>query len=231
MRRPRMLVGFSGQGGSAAGWQRAGFDVECVDIDPKALARNPFPHIRANAIDYIGNEGHRYDAIEVGPVCKAYSKTARIWDAGHPEQIPAAREAILATGKPYVIENVEDALPELINPIMLCGQSFGLRTYRHRLFESNMRLTQPEPEGLLAGRMEPCGFDHPWPLIKMGRAIPDGKFYHAVGHFSGVDLVRRDLVVPWMSREGINQCIPPAYTEYLGRQLIGQITLTHGGQR
>jgi len=219
MTRPTMLVAFSGQGGSAAGWYQAGFDVFCVDTDPKALVRNPFPSARAEAVEYIGNEGHRFDVIEAGPVCKAYSKTARIWDAGHPEQIPDTRKALANTGRPYVIENVEEALPELIEPVMLCGQSFGLRTYRHRLFESNMPLSSPR-SAVMQLNPESCGFVHRYPLAKMGRPVSAGRFYHAVGNFSGVELVRSDLGVAWMNRDGINQCIPPAYTRYLGSQIL-----------
>lgn len=217
MTRPQALITYSGQGGTAAGWFQAGFDVVCVDIEDQPLC--PFPFIRADAIDYIGNEGHRFHAIEAGPVCKAYSKTARIWNAGHPEQIPATRNALLATGKPYVIENVEEALPELQNPVMLCGQWFGLRTYRHRLFESNLPLQQPEPA---VPQFDPdtCGLDHRSPLAKMGRPIPPGHFYHAVGHFSGVELVRQDMGVNWMTREGINQCIPPVYGKFVARQVL-----------
>lgn len=204
--RPKALIVFSGQGGSAMGWYQAGFDVTCVDIEPQP--RNPFPFVRADAIDYIGNEGHRFAFLEGGPVCKAYSKTARIHNAGHPEQIPATRLAMQATGKPYVIENVEDARPELRNPIMLCGPSFNLRTYRHRLFESNLPLVAPEH------------LYHAWKLTKMGRAPRPGEFYHAVGNFSGVGMVRENLGVGWMNRDGINQCIPPAYTRYLGLQVL-----------
>lgn len=220
--KPRALVTYSGQGGTAAGWANAGWDVTCVDIQPQP--RCPFPFVRADAIDYIGNEGHRFHAIEGGPVCKAYSKTARIHNAGHPAQIPATREAMIATGKPYVIENVEDALPELRDPVILCGQNFGLRTYRHRLFESNIPLKQPEPDFWAPQRKpDTCGFDHAYPVAKMGRPVPDGWFYHAVGNFSGVDLVRQDMGVPWMSREGINQCIPPVMAQSIAEQVLAHV--------
>jgi len=191
------------------GYHQAGFDVTCVDI--VAQPRCPFPFVQADALDYIGNEGHRFDVIDGGPVCKAYSKTARIWSAGHPEQIPATRIAMQATGKPYVIENVEDARPELIDPIMLCGPLFGLRTYRHRLFESSLPL------------IPPLHLEHRWATTKMGRPVKAGEFYHAVGNFSGVEMVRQDMGVYWMNRDGINQCVPPAYTRYLGRQILTQL--------
>lgn len=197
MSRPLALIVYSGQGGEAAGYVRAGWDVLCTDIEPQP--RCPFPFVTMAALEAISKYGHQVHLIAGGPVCKAYSKTARIHDAGHPEQIPETREAMIATGKPYVIENVEGALPELVDPITLCGQTFGLRTYRHRLFESNVPLKQPTPS---TRQLDPdaCGFDHLAPLTKMGRPIKDGEFYHAVGHFSGVEMVRQDMGVPWMTR-------------------------------
>lgn len=220
MSRPVALIVYSGQAGEAAGYVRAGWDVLCTDIDEQP--RCPFPFVRMSALDAIAEYGQKVQLIAGGPVCKAYSKTARIHNAGHPTQIPETREAMLATGLPYVIENVEDALPELIEPIMLCGQTFGLRTYRHRLFESNMTLEQPQPS-YVQQKPDTCGFDHRYPTAKMGRPFKPWEFYHAVGNFSGVDLVRQDMGVPWMSREGINQCIPPAYSEYVGRQILAQM--------
>jgi DNA (cytosine-5)-methyltransferase 1 len=218
--KPNALIVYSGQAGEAAGYVRAGFNVLCTDLYEQP--RCPFPFVRMSALDAIEKYWRWAQLLAGGPVCKAYSKTARIHNAGHPTQIPETRKAMVATGKPYVIENVEDALPELIDPVMLCGQSFGLRTYRHRLFESNVTLTQPRPTEPPRDP-EPCGFDHLHKVAKMGRPIPDGEFYHAVGHFSGVELVRKDMGVPWMSREGINQCIPPAYSEYIGHQVMAHL--------
>src|SRR5665647_2816061 len=62
--------------------------------------------------------------------------------------IAATREAMLIVGRPYVIENVADARPELRDPLTLCWSMFyepgsvldddgtPLRMARHRLFES-----------------------------------------------------------------------------------------------
>jgi DNA (cytosine-5)-methyltransferase 1 len=206
MPKPVALIVYSGQGGEAAGYVRAGFDVICTDINPQP--RCPFSFIQMPALQAIEHYGHLVHMIAGGPVCKAYSKTARIHNAGHPTQIPETREAMEATGLPYVIENVEDARPELKSPILLCGPTFNLMTYRHRLFESNVPLTQPPH------------LYHAWDVTKMGRPRKPGEFYHAVGNFSGVAFARYDMGVPWMNRDGINQCIPPAYSEYVGRQIM-----------
>lgn len=116
-----------------------------------------------------------------------------------------------AAGLPYIIENVEGS--PLLNPVLLCGAMFpGLRVYRHRLFESNIALSAPHHP------------PHVAPLRKMGRRPAEGDFMHVVGNFSGVDQAREAMGgVDWMSRDGLRESIPPAYTEYLGRQLVAHI--------
>lgn len=207
--KPRLLEAFCGGGGTSKGFADAGWLVDGVDCERQPGYPYPDRFHRGDAIEFIYDHGHKYQAITGGPVCKWYSKTARINNVDHPQQIPATRAAMRASGKLYVIENVEEAEDELIDPMMLCGQDFGLHTYRHRLFESNVRLTRPCRHA-----------EHLEPTVKMGRPIKPGDYYHAVGNFSGVEYVRADMGVWWMNRLQISQCIPPAYAEHVGRQLI-----------
>lgn len=188
------------------GLHRAGFDVTGVDKDPQP--RFPFEFIQGDAIEFINRRGHEFDLISGGPPCQLYSLTQRIQGNDHPDLIGEFREAAQATGRPYLIENVEEAAPLLINPVMLCGISFGMHTDRHRMFESNVPLWAPVHE------------PHTFKKIKMGRPIEPGDYYHAVGNFSNVPYVRADMGVEWMSREGIRECVPPQYTEHLGRQIL-----------
>jgi DNA (cytosine-5)-methyltransferase 1 len=205
MIRPRWLELYACQGGSAAGYAAAGFEVVCVDKDPQP--RNPFEFHQADALEFLAEHGHEFDVIGGGPPCQRYSKTQRIQGNEHPDLIAATRTAMIATGNLYVIENVEEARSELVDPVLLCGSMFGLHTYRHRLFESNVPLA-------------PLGHaQHEAPNVKMGRPLGPGDFYHAVGNFSNVPYVRADLGVPWMSREGIRECIPPVYAESIGMQM------------
>ncbi len=218
--KPRAVVFFSGQGGACKGLEDAGWDVvRAVDIVPQPHYYKPDVFLVADAIEHFWTvmagvwQPH---LIWGSPVCKAYSKTARIHDAGHVRQISAWRTLAQRwtdlTGGAYVIENVEDARPELIDPIMLCGTMFpGLNTRRHRLFESNVPLTAPAEHLPMS--------EHP-EQVKMGRPIEPGDWYHAVGNFSGVQYVRENLGVPWMTRGGINQCVPPVYAEHVGRQIL-----------
>lgn len=208
MIRPRLLVCFCCQGGEAKGYHDAGFDIVGVDIAPQP--RFPFGFNQGDAIEYVKKYGHRFDAIAGGPPCQRYSKTQRIQDNEHPDLIGPFRDACQATGLPYVIENVEGARPELINPQLLCGTMFGLNTDRHRLFEASWPLTVPEH----------TSGSHKGQHTKMGRPWQPGTLYQAVGNFSGVDFAREDLGVPWMNRDGIRECIPPAYTRWIGEQWL-----------
>lgn len=197
------------QGGASAGYAAAGFDVIGVDIEPQP--NYPYPFFQADAIDFLIRFGGDFGLRVMSPPCQRYSKAQRLQGREHPDLIGPSREAAIAVGGPYIIENVEDARAELIDPITLCGVSFGLRTYRHRLFESNMPLVAPQHP------------KHVAPVAKMGRPFSDAEFYHAVGNFSGVAAVRRDMRVPWMNRDGIRECIPPAYTEFLGLQALAML--------
>ena len=54
----------------------------------------------------------------------------------------------------------------------------------------------------------------------MGRPVPHGWYGQFVGNFSGVPLARRVMGVAWMNRDGIRECIPPAYTQHIAAALL-----------
>lgn len=175
-----------------------------VDIDHQP--KYPFRFVKADAVAYLLEHGHEYDVIAGSPPCQAHTNAWKIRGREHPDLIPAMREAMIASGKPYVIENVGGA--PLKDPIELCGAMFGLHTYRHRIFESNIDISAPAHP------------PHQAKTIKMGRPLKDGEWYHAVGNFSNVTYIRRDLDLPWMNRDGLRESIPPIYAEHIGRQLL-----------
>lgn len=230
MNRPKLLDLYCCQGAASEGYRRAGFDVFGVDIDPQP--RYPFPFHQGNALEVLRlliegkgvrfkmTDRHVWDsavfylrdfaAVHASPPCQAFTNAQKIQGNEHPELIEPTRALLIEAGLPYAIENVPGA--PVRADLELCGATFGLHTYRHRLFESNVPLTQPEHQ------------KHTAPTVKMGRAVTEGDWYHAVGNFSGVDYIRRDLGVPWMTRDGIRECIPPAYTEHIGEQLLARVT-------
>jgi DNA (cytosine-5)-methyltransferase 1 len=207
--KPRILDLFCCQGGASRGYVLAGFDVDGVDCAPQP--RYPYPFRQADALSVLEDPAfirRFYQAIHASPPCQCYSNAQRIQDREHPDLIGPIRERLQSLGLPFVLENVVGA--PLREPVTLCGSMFGLRrTYRHRLFETG-GFTAGAPEHSL----------HVAPIAKMGRAPKVGDVIHAVGNFSGVELVRRDWGVPWMNRDGIREAIPPAYTEYIGARLL-----------
>lgn len=202
----RLLDLFCCEGGASMGYHRAGFDVVGVDLDPRFAKRYPFEFHAGDAIEFVKEHGHEFDAIHASPPCQSFTKAQRIQGNDHPDLIGPTRDALIAAGKPYVIENVPGA--PLDDPIELCGAMFYLSTYRHRLFESNVALTAPAHPA------------HRWATTKMGRPVRPGEFMHVVGNFSGVALGRAVMEMPWASRDGLREAVPPAYTQHLGRQLI-----------
>jgi DNA (cytosine-5)-methyltransferase 1 len=207
---------YSCQGGAGWGYKLAGFvRVTGVDRDPQPRYCGDEFH-QSDAIAYVLENldeiRRRYAFIHASPPCQFDSDCQRIMDNDHPDLIGPTRAALELTGLPYVIENVGGAQPKLKNPVELCGTMFGLKTYRHRYFEaSGFPLAEP-PHPVHVARQ-----------VKMGRSPGPGEFIQAIGHFSGVGLVREDWGVPWMNRDGIREAIPPAYAEYIGRQFISHL--------
>jgi DNA (cytosine-5)-methyltransferase 1 len=140
MLKPRLLDLYCGAGGASMGYHLAGFDVEGVDIAKQP--HYPFVFHQADAVTFLRENAHRFDAFAASPPCQAHSVLRSLHKHKvYLDLIPETREALRATGKLYVIENVMGA--PLRDAVMLCGTMFGLRTScgaelrRHRLFETN----------------------------------------------------------------------------------------------
>ncbi len=219
MTRPLLLDLFCGAGGAAMGYHRAGFDVVGVDIKPQP--NYPFHFVQDDAFAVMRDEVVRTSpvaAIHASPPCQHYSVLAAMHPGTEwPDLIPETRRLLEATGLPYVIENVPTA-PLLRSPglfgahgLLLCGSMFGLgiergQLRRHRLFESNQAFEQP-------------------PCRHKGRAV--GVYGHG-GHSGKHRMLYRQeaaeaLGIDWMNRDELTQAIPPAYTEFIGAQLLEHI--------
>ena len=196
-----------GGGGCSAGYERAGFDVLGVDIEPQP--RYPYDFIQADLFDVL--KGWNFfkdgiDAIHVSPPCGGYTQGKNINNGNHPRLIPQIRTLLLRTGKPYIIENVVGA--PLRSPLFLCGAMFdGLRVYRHRIFETNFQVSQPEHP------------DHIHPVCKVGRRPQNGEWIQLVGNFTGVDEARLATGLTWLGTKELKEAIPPAYTNHIGEFL------------
>lgn len=230
MTRPRLLDLFSGAGGCSVGYHRAGFDVVGVDVRP--MPHYPYEFHQADALTFPLDG---FDVIHASPPCQAFTAMRVMANARpHPDLLAPTRDRLLTWGGPFVIENVPqapmDVHPETLfgglSGVTLCGSMFGLRTdtqelRRHRQFESNRPMAQP------ACRHRPdltvIGFygDH-----ARGRTRVNG--YHArgtdiTGNAAKLALVRDLMGIDWMRWDDATQAIPPAYTRFIGAQLLDHL--------
>lgn len=192
----RALDLFCCAGGASEGLRRAGFEVVGVDIDPQP--QYPFEFHQADAMTFPLDG---FDFIWASPPCQAYTLCQRIQKNEHPDLVAPTRERLKASGARWCIENVPGA--PLIEPIELCGTMFGLKTYRHRLFECSYPIEQPTHP------------PHEARNAKMGRPIREGEFIQVVGNFSNVAFAREAMEIGWMSRDKLREAIPPAFAEYV----------------
>lgn len=229
MSRPRLLDLFCGAGGAAKGYHRAGWEVVGVDIEPQP--HYPFEFVQADAMTYPLDG---FDAIHASPPCQAYTTMRVMPNAGdHPELVEPTRERLIATGLPWAMENVPGAPlevhpPSLLSPLMgvtLCGTMFGLTNgthelRRHRLFESNVSLIQPSCQH----RLPVIGFygDHARTLQRTVDGHRD-RGGDIVGNDRKMPLVRDLMGIDWMAWPEATQAIPPAYTEWIGTQLLAAL--------
>lgn len=213
----RLLDLFCCAGGAAVGYHRAGFEVVGVDILPQK--NYPFEFIQADVLELKMDFLTSFDAIHASPPCQRFSDLAhRNGNADEwPDLIEPVRKLLVATGSAYVIENVERA--PLINTVCLCGTMFPeLRVLRHRIFESNISLSTP------------AHGKHPLVYTLDKRKAHYGKLDEMVdfvqvtgGGNCSVRAARDALGITWMSKQELNESIPPAYTEYIGHQLAAHL--------
>lgn len=210
----KLLDLFCGAGGAAMGYSRAGFDV--VGIDDKPQPNYPFQFIQGDTLN-PPVDLQAFDFIHTSPQCQRYSSATPTNNrANHPDYVQQTRTMLQASGKFYIIENVVGA--PLKNPMRLCGTMFGLNVIRHRLFE-----TWPE----IYFAPHPCY--HYKKTVRQGYAPdPETQFHCVVGNFGGVELARTAMGINWMNRKELSQSIPPAYTEWIGKQMLSMVTQNEG---
>lgn len=223
--KPSLLDLFCCAGGAAAGYYAAGFNVTGIDKEPRP--NYPFEFFQCDALEYLRDRGHEYDFIHTSPPCQLYSNsTASQRAAGkqYVDLVPATRDALIALGKPAVIENVMQA--PLRRDLVLRGEMFDLKVIRKRAFEFvNCTFTEQPPAFVKKS-------------IKEGTAVTVyGKAgsFKRTGHGFGKE---RLLVIPewkldtvrqtWAYAMGIQhycrdteiaESIPPAYTHFIGQHI------------
>jgi DNA (cytosine-5)-methyltransferase 1 len=178
-------------------------------VDLYSQPNYPFTFIKSDVFLLSPSYLAEFDYIWASPPCQHYSTLKYLTGKQYPDLIESTRSLLQESNTYYTIENVVGA--PLINPVLLCGTMFGLRTYRHRLFESNFTVQQPEHPA------------HQHKVAKMGRRPKDGEYLTICGHFSGVELAREIMGCSWMTQRQLSQAIPSSYSRYIARQLLSII--------
>ncbi|MFF3316953.1 DNA methylase [Streptomyces sp. NPDC003035] len=222
--RPLLLDLFCCAGGAGMGFRRAGFDVHGVDIAPRP--NYPFTFTQVDALKYLAaliasGEIERYAVIHSSPPCQAGcaltvgTNQSKGWGGTHVDLVPPTRVLLEASGLPYVIEQ-PNGRAEIRKDLTLCGEQFGLGVLRHRNFELG-RWAVEQPEHMPhRGRVR--GWRH-------GEFF-DGPYVAAYGNGGGkatVPELQAAMGITWTDvREELTEAIPPAYSQWIGRQFLTQ---------
>ena len=214
--RPLLADLFCGAGGAAMGYHRAGFDVVGVDLRPQP--RYPFEFVQADAMTFPLDG---FDAIHASPPCQDWSQLSRNYGApGHGTAwlLHATLEILRGQPLPWVIENVVGAA--LPSPFILCGASFGLGASgldlnRHRLFQTSFPMLAMPCQHRAGKTIGVYGNGtNSWHRQKLGRCLRITEMREAMG-------------IDWMTRAELSQAIPPAYTAFIGEQLMSHLAVSH----
>lgn len=190
------------------GYHQAGFD-KIIGVDNRQQLSYPFDGVLMDALEALTSKNLRkVDLIHASPPCQFYSVASFMYDRGYPDLVEDTRRLLIESGRAYIIENVPGA--PLLDPITVCGSGLGMtRIRRHRLFESNFPLVG-------------TGCNHDILIEPLSVAGHNESHYKYATRVLPHNLYarRQAMGINWMNRYEITQAIPPAYTEFLGRQFL-----------
>lgn len=228
--RPRLLDLFSGAGGSAVGYDSAGFDVYGVDIIKRKRYPFAFHHgdaldvlrrlVAGEAVPFIHPDNSvewmslsDFDAVHASPPCQLYSQStvpARQSGIEYPDLMEPTRAALTALPLPWIIENVPGA--PMRADYSLCGCMFGLKVLRLRHFETSWGGFSMMPS-----------HNHDYEFLTIiGDSSPPSEVRRN-GRVASQEERRAAMGCDWMRGDELGLAIPPAYTEWLGAILLDQI--------
>jgi DNA (cytosine-5)-methyltransferase 1 len=231
MTRPLLLDLYCCQGGAGTGYSRAGFDVLGVDNRPQP--RYPFPFVQADALEFLASANlSSIDAIHASPPCQKFTQMSARWRAvgnatveSHPDLLTPTLAVLRKLGKPYVVENVQGAARHMRTSLTLHGGMFGLEVHRPRRFECS-ELILAAPARMTA---EPIGVYGERPDGRRLRTRLNGDMNgkrSTLRAARSLEEAQRAMGMPWADWHGCKEAIPPAYTEYIGRQLLAALEVS-----
>lgn len=223
-------------GGATKGYQRAGFHVIGVDVNPQPNYPGD-SFVQADLGFAPDGQGEPdpdrplFDlegfVREVGAVfvhasfpCQKFTalnrgnanRAKQVGSRAHLDLITPNRPRLERLGIPYVLENVPGA--PIRRDVQLCGEFLDLEVIRHRNFELNGWTAPQAPHRRHRGRV--AGMRH-------GEWFT-GPYFAVYGDGGGKGSVaqwQRAMGIDWThDRRELAEAIPPAYTEYLGRYAI-----------
>jgi len=217
----KLLDLFCCAGGASMGYHRAGFEVTGVDI--KDQPSYPFKFIKGDVIEILKDKDflNSFDVIHASPPCQGYSNATKPdsiyvhYSQGKdtPKLIEPVRNALINTGKYYIIENVAGAKEYLIEPFRLTGYMFNMPIERTRYFECNFPVAELKnitKRGYSKKYAEDNGIDYR-DMSVTGKSRRKGS----------IDVWRKVMDMPWAGRGWeLTEAIPPAYTKYIGEQIL-----------
>jgi DNA (cytosine-5)-methyltransferase 1 len=249
-KQPIALDLYCCEGGSSMGLSQAGFEVVGNDIfEEYSQKRYPFPSFKGDSLKVLEHliagepiefgqfEGKDFvikrvlklsdiSVITASPPCQhasvATSSIRKNNGKTYPHLIPPTRDLLMATKLPYIIENVRGS--DLREPTELCGCMFDLKAIdtdgimlylqRARRFESNVPLVAPREHDHSL---------HEWVGGSYGGSRKDkydAKFNRKGGYVPSIPVQQKLLGINWATQKAMFQSIPPAYTKWLGTQLL-----------
>jgi DNA (cytosine-5)-methyltransferase 1 len=217
----RLLDLFCCAGGAAMGYARAGFEVIGVDKEPQS--QYPFEFQQADVLEldplWISLN---FNAVHASPPCQVHSSVTGKSRGNHVDLVPHTRELLRATGLPYIIENVEGA--PLHEPIRLCGSSFDLDVQRHRLFEIG-GWSAPTPPKCQHHRQTPRFRSLNIAKHRAGKLATVVGVHGHINYSGEFELRCKAMGIDWMDNEHLVEALPPAYTKWLGDQLMEHLAI------
>lgn len=228
---PRAVDLFCGAFGTTLGYARAlpGWEIDAVDLEQRADP--PHPAITFHRADATTWSLDGYDLVLGSPPCTGHStRRTAAEPAGTEWMLAHTIDRFRATGLPYVIENVPGARSSMAGAFELCGSMFGLvdgpyLLERHRLFLTNRMIMAPGPHRCRGrGRIAPRTIGVYGDMTANDRRCDGRRSNRPNGDMrAGIDRARRLMGMPWADGEGLALAIPPAYTEWIGGQLLAQM--------